>query len=88
MEQYVERCENRDVPMMNCDGKCLLAKKIKQANEDDRPSSPSFLSELSNYIQSEIDEVNFASFSRDLVRHDYVFRPRGGSTDIFHPPLV
>lgn len=29
-------CENRDKPMMHCNGKCYLAKKIKQAEEKEK----------------------------------------------------
>ena len=28
MESYMEQCENKDKPILQCDGKCLLAEKI------------------------------------------------------------
>ena len=34
-----ELCENKDTPMMHCDGKCVLAKKIKAA-EGKRDTAP------------------------------------------------
>jgi len=88
MDEYVERCENRDVPMMNCEGKCLLAKKIKQANEDDRPESPSFLTEFSTYLQTDGIEMLIPSFSQILVWMDDSSKPRPGPSGVFRPPLM
>ncbi len=33
-DAYKELCENRDKPMLNCDGKCILAQKIEAANRE------------------------------------------------------
>jgi len=37
-QKYIARtlCENRDKPEMHCNGKCYLAKKIKQAEEREK----------------------------------------------------
>ena len=32
-------CENRDKPMMHCDGKCCLKKKLAQQSKEQLPSS-------------------------------------------------
>ena len=36
-----ELCENRDKPMMHCNGKCYLMKKLKQAEEKEKAEQPS-----------------------------------------------
>lgn len=88
MDTYVENCENRDVSMMNCDGKCLLAKKIAQANEDDRPEDPSFLSEFNNYLQTDGIEISSPSVVQVLYWIENTSEPRPGPNGVFHPPLV
>jgi hypothetical protein len=35
---YVRKCENKQYPWMHCDGKCVLMKKIKAAEERDSPT--------------------------------------------------
>ena len=37
-EGFVEQlCENKDVPELNCDGKCFLAQMLNAQTEDDEP---------------------------------------------------
>ncbi len=37
-KNFIERyCQNKDRPELNCDGKCYLAKMLKQENNDDTP---------------------------------------------------
>ena len=39
---YLEQCENRDKPKLNCDGKCHLKKKIAASeNATPNPKAPS-----------------------------------------------
>ncbi|MCP4460381.1 MAG: hypothetical protein GY816_20515 [Cytophagales bacterium] len=33
LDTYLELCENKSRPMLNCDGKCILAKKITAAQQ-------------------------------------------------------
>lgn len=57
-------CINRDKPMLNCDGKCYLAKKLKAAQEQQDKenesinikSAPSFFSQI-------ISQITFDGFS-------------------------
>lgn len=39
-------CQNRDKPELNCDGKCILAEKLKAAEETSEEGIPSSLREL------------------------------------------
>jgi hypothetical protein len=34
----VNLCENRDQPLLHCDGQCYLAKKLKEADEQQKQS--------------------------------------------------
>jgi hypothetical protein len=35
-----EKCENKDKPQMNCNGKCYLAKQLKAAEEKQKENAP------------------------------------------------
>jgi hypothetical protein len=81
-------CENKDKPMLNCAGKCYLAKKIKQAEEkergQERQSQKNRFQEalITQKIKLEYPSVislRHASFEKsfDLPQH---------SSSIFHPP--
>lgn len=83
-------CENRDKPWMHCNGKCYLAKKIKQAEEKER-------SEERQTQKSLFQEVFFAAsatiqFHNQLLQiiatpyHSTVQSVQPGG--IFQPPRV
>jgi hypothetical protein len=86
MEKYISNCENLDVPMMHCDGKCLLAKKIKAANEEHRPDVPNFITEFSNYLAP--SSIEMTQFERLHVLK-WFFRDvelLSASQEILRPP--
>lgn len=83
-----ELCINRDKPEMNCNGKCYLMKKLKQAEEKEQKQERqaqkvqiqdalvtqklAFVSPVKQLKSARIAEITFA-----LPRH---------SAAIFHPP--
>jgi hypothetical protein len=82
-------CENRYRPMLHCDGKCQLAKKIKQ--EENRNSQQSekkpennneIVSSISFFITGLYDGstavIQFKKFSEYVVK--------GVHSSVFHPP--
>jgi hypothetical protein len=85
-------CENRDKPILKCEGKCLLAKKL-QAQEkadqenperktDNKPevlSSRSFFSVLSGSIIAEVARV---------YEKEPFGKPVHRSFTVFHPPIA
>lgn len=83
-------CINKDKPMLHCDGKCYLARKLKEAEENEKKSEKesvkvssyqvAFLSErttLTAPILPPVEERKVGEFSFSLPT-----RP----TTIFHPP--
>ena len=85
-------CENRDKPILKCEGKCLLAKKL-QAQEkadqqnperktDNKPevlSSRSFFSVLSGSFITEVARV---------YEKEPFGKPVHRSFTVFHPPIA
>jgi len=88
-------CVNRDKPMMHCDGKCYLAKRIADAKEKDaRQAENDYLSHLI-YQVMDIREVIYTASPvafqiRTSIAYHYrsPFSARNPIADIFHPPLV
>lgn len=50
MESYMEQCENKDKPILQCDGKCLLAEKISSAQAPVDPDAEVLVSLSIEYI--------------------------------------
>ncbi|HCN83038.1 MAG TPA: hypothetical protein DIT07_05370 [Sphingobacteriaceae bacterium] len=91
-QKYIasQLCENRDKPEMHCNGKCYLAKKVKQAEEKEKSleqqAQKNRFQEALMTRKLKIDypsdiAVTKISFERasDLPKH---------SSSIFHPPKV
>jgi len=85
-------CENRDKPILKCEGKCLLAKKLlaqekkEQQNPDrkveNKPevlSSRSFFSVLSGSIITEVARI---------FKNEPFGKPIHRSFTVFHPPIA
>ncbi len=82
-------CINRDKPMLNCDGKCVLAQKIKQA-ENRRENQPVPLSEIDNEVlpcvlltDKSQRKVTITSIEYERLKSLYDYHP---IHRFFHPP--
>ena len=88
-----ELCENKDTPMMHCDGKCVLAKKIK-ATEGNRENSPAVPSSLLEEIDPTtlVENDYLVNRSLHLIENSFGsfvdFYSSNYSKDIFHPPTA
>ena len=58
-------CENKDIPMLECNGKCALGKQLNEANKtmsDAEQNIPQLSKlEISNFIPSEKTECSFGT---------------------------
>lgn len=43
-------CINKDKPMLNCDGKCFLAQKLKEQEQKEKKEFPSSLKEKNDLV--------------------------------------
>ncbi|MBB5637689.1 hypothetical protein HDE68_003614 [Pedobacter cryoconitis] len=90
-QQYIATtlCENRDKPQMHCNGKCYLAKKLKQAEEKEkRQAENNFKKSFQNDVFLD-SRFSFSPLFSVLKRNTYKnirFDLPQSNTDILHPP--
>jgi hypothetical protein len=81
-------CVNRDKPLLHCDGKCFLAKKLKEAEEKEKKSEKE--SQKSSYQPAFISEKAIFAMTPDVERtihhKERPFALPSRTFDIFHPP--
>jgi hypothetical protein len=88
-QKYIaaELCVNRSKPMMHCNGKCYLAKKIKQAEEKEKKEEQSQKSRYQEAILTSVIviEERFATpVESGFPELRYVLSHL--SPAVFHPP--
>ncbi len=88
-------CVNRDKPILLCNGKCYITKKIKEAREkEERQAENDYLSHLLyqvmdsktlifSVLQNEFELPSFIQY-----QFNPSFTAHNPAADIFHPPLV
>jgi hypothetical protein len=88
-------CENRARPMMQCNGRCYLAKRMKDAREkEEKQAENDYLSSLLYQVMDNntlfFNAAPLCYIPRTSVRYQYhpSLRPLSYAADIFHPPLV
>ncbi len=90
-------CENRNRPMLNCNGKCYLAKKIAEAKkQEEKQAERDFLTKLfapatdfSSTVTADLSQPTFLSLFENTIQFRYSnpFIHSDPTRDIFHPPL-
>jgi hypothetical protein len=85
-------CENRDKPMMHCDGKCCLKKKLAKQAKEQAPDPRNQKSEQVTtlfYSNSKIEIAHFipASVSKGYFNYNDL-RTSSFHHSVFHPPTV
>jgi hypothetical protein len=93
-QEYIAKnlCENRAKPVMKCNGKCQLMKKLKQADKDEQKQAPQTLKDKSEvlycYQPTNLTIGEKKSF-RDKKQNfgDYKFQYSSSyHNNIFRPP--
>ncbi len=91
-EDFIERfCENKDKPMLQCDGKCELSKMLLQEADDDQmPINLELLKNESILFLAAMFKVDIIEFPTsslaDLYYMDYY--TFDFSDNMIHPPRV
>jgi hypothetical protein len=93
-QDYISKnlCENRDKPMLDCNGQCYLAKQLKAAEEKEQKSNSERLEKMPEVVLSfqAIQPVFTARFtSSELVENHFStqeFFPNAAAKGFFHPP--
>jgi hypothetical protein len=91
-------CENKDKPMMNCNGKCYLSKQLeklelKEKEEREKYPSPKSQVETTNFawtVENLLIEINtgFKLTENKLGLHKPIFWYNTDKEVIYHPPIV
>jgi len=89
-QKYISEklCENKDKPWMNCNGKCFLAKKLKQAEEKEKKQERENL--RSQHMEALPNAASNFTFLRTAVKTLYperkVLNTVHRTFSIFQPP--
>jgi len=89
---YEKDCINKDKPWLHCNGKCQMAKKMRQEENKDQQNpdrkadnkNETVLSSKSFFVQ--LTPLSFILLSRISPRINTQSIPLGNACDIFHPP--
>jgi hypothetical protein len=87
---YTSICENKARPILHCNGKCQLAKKLRQEEKKDQQNPQRrFENKTDNIIFLSYSSIHLLSF---LPRSEYAInntvKPIDFSFPFFHPPSV
>lgn len=87
-DYYKSLCVNKEMPQLNCDGKCVLAQKIKkQASAKNEsiliiPISSEYISNVMIVSFQKVDTPESPKLSQYINRYSHLFE-----WDIFKPPI-
>jgi hypothetical protein len=92
-KDYISKnlCENKDKPMLHCNGKCHLRKQL--AKEDKKENTPFSQNmkvkfEVQFITENTISVVSSSQKTNELSCDYSFFIPSSPSSFIFHPPQV
>ncbi|SHF19027.1 hypothetical protein [Pedobacter caeni] len=84
-------CENKDKPQMHCNGRCVLAKKLKQAEQNEEKQRAQSQEKANVLFFCKMNRVKveecLLSLQNSVFNSFYLhFKPSSFSNDIFKPP--
>jgi hypothetical protein len=92
-QDYIAKniCENRFRPKMNCNGNCVLMKKLRQQEKEEQNSPVTVKLELSTIIISSRSFFANTDFTSVFIAKSYLpllntGKPVDRTASIFHPP--
>lgn len=89
--EYVKRCENKFRPQLNCNGQCLLMKKIKEQEKREQGQSPEMkLAAKVEVLSSKSSFLLYATLPAVINKSNFTIVNTGSPIDqpssFFHPP--
>ncbi|SDN10446.1 hypothetical protein SAMN05421820_106176 [Pedobacter steynii] len=84
-------CENKDKPQMHCNGRCVLAKKLQQAEQNEEKQRAQSQEKANVLFFCKLNRLKVAECLLSLQRREFNpfylhFKPSSFSNDIFKPP--
>ena len=87
---YAANCVNKDKPMMHCNGKCQMVKKMAQEEEHDQqaPERRSVKNDITLFAETSFALIPVPVFTINPAAKRHYISPAitYASLDIFHPP--
>lgn len=94
-QDYIAKalCENKDKPQMHCNGRCVLAKKLKQAEQNEEKQRAQSQEKANVLFFCKMNRLKVEECLLSLQRRDFNsfylrFKPSSFSNDIFKPPQL
>jgi hypothetical protein len=94
-ERYISTvlCENKNRPEMHCNGRCILAKKLKLAEDNEQKQRNQNQENTNVLFFCKLNKLKFTGFpaaaQKDNFNRFYLhFKPSSFHNDIFRPPQV
>lgn len=87
-QEFLANCENKSRPELACEGKCILMKKIKAAEQkEDQEKKGTKGSGSADILSSRCFFANELSLSIKYTVQDYSFHEAGKIIDRSYPPF-
>ncbi len=87
---FVDKCENKAAPELDCEGKCLVGKKMKDEEKKEQQNPERKGSNHNEPISSKSFYCSLLCENLTTVKSwftgDKFFLPKDLQTEIFHPP--
>jgi len=83
-------CENRYRPMLHCNGKCVLMKKMAaEENQSSLPGNVKLNVETFLFVDTHVEYLgkNFPIFSKRFAPLKFYYHSQPFLPAVFHPPL-
>ena len=89
---FVKSCENKAKPMMHCNGKCQMMKKLQEEEKKDGQAPERKLENKVEVVSSNSFFANLTTerhaIQTNFLSHYCCLVPQGKTSEIFHPPTV
>lgn len=87
---FAKACENKARPMMHCNGKCQMMKKLKEQEKKDEQNPGRKADSKNEVAYAKSSFATVACFKMKTLSSFCLYTvtsfPKGIYTDVFHPP--
>lgn len=92
LPDYIAKCINKDKPQLDCDGQCVLMKKIREKEKEDTKKNVVIYEYSAHYVHNEQiiftvyqpnQEISEGIFSPYLIDYRFTY-----NNPLFRPPIV
>lgn len=89
---FARACENKARPMMHCNGKCQMMKKLKEEEKKEGQNPTRKNENKDEVVYTNASVVAVANLSQNSSKRFYAYPdtpfPKGVYASVFHPPAL